>query len=106
MSNVTLEIAGRKYTIACAEGEEPHIEMLGASIDKKLSELDNLVGQSPERILLYASLLLADELHEAKAATPSPAPPAADAETAEKLEAMADRLETIAMQLETGASAS
>ena len=61
MSNVTLEIAGRKYTIACAEGEEPHIEALGESIDSKLSQLENLHGQSPERVLLYASLLLADE---------------------------------------------
>lgn len=103
MSNVTLEIAGRKYTIACAEGEEPHIEMLGASIDAKLSELDNLAGQSPERVLLYASLLLADELHEAKTGAPAPAPSELDEATAGKLEAMADHLESLAMQLETGA---
>ncbi len=106
MSNVTLEIAGRKYTIACAEGEEPHIEMLGASIDKKLSELENLHGQSPERVLLYASLLLADELHEAKTGTPSRAPSAMDENAAAKLEDMADTLETLAMQLETGTLAS
>ncbi|MDE1466876.1 cell division protein ZapA [Aurantiacibacter sp. D1-12] len=103
MSNVTLEIAGRKYTIACAEGEEPHIEMLGTSIDAKLAELDNLHGQSPERVLLYASLLLADELHEAKTGAPTPDPSELDVATAEKLEAMADHLESLAMQLETGA---
>ena len=98
MSNVTLDIAGRKYTIACAEGEEPHIEMLGASISEKLSQLDNLVGQSPERILLYASLLLADELHEKEGASSAPA---ADEETASALESLAERMETLAMQLET-----
>ncbi|GGD49976.1 cell division protein ZapA [Erythrobacter arachoides] len=107
MSNVTLDIAGRKYTIACAPGEESHIEALGAAIDAKLSQLDNLTGQSPERILLYASLLLADELHEA---TSKPAPPAKTAEPEEsvaiQLETMADRLETLAMQLETGPIAS
>jgi len=101
MSNVTLEIAGRRYTIACAEGEEQHIEGLGAAIDAKLRQLDSLNGQSPERILLYASLLLADELHEAKNAPPFAEPDSAHAETLEK---MADRLEAIAERLESGAS--
>ena len=101
MSNVTLQIAGRKYTIACAEGEEPHIEKLGASIDGKLAELDNLHGQSPERILLYASLLLADELHEAQGSPPVIAPTAADDETASQLETLADRMENLANRLES-----
>ncbi|QZH74909.1 MAG: cell division protein ZapA [Erythrobacter sp.] len=99
MSNVTLEIAARKYTIACAEGEEAHIEMLGASIDTKLAQLDNLTGQSPERILLYAALLLADELHEAKGKA-APAPSGPDEKVAVRLESLADRLEGLAMQLE------
>ncbi|WAT18209.1 cell division protein ZapA [Aurantiacibacter sp. MUD11] len=105
-SNVTLQIAGRRYTIACAPGEEAHIEQLGASIDAKLAALDSLAGQSPERTLLYASLLLADELHEAKASQPAPAPaPAAanDDKSAEALENLADRLESLASQLESGA---
>lgn len=97
MSNVTLEIVGRRYTIACAEGEEAHIEMLGASIDKKLSTLENLSNQSPERVLLYAALLLADELHESNSADP-----AASENSAVQLESLADKLESVAMQLETG----
>ncbi|KLI63753.1 cell division protein ZapA [Aurantiacibacter marinus] len=97
MSNVTLEIVGRRYTIACAEGEEAHIQMLGASIDKKLSALENLTNQSPERVLLYAALLLADELHETKSADP-----ALPENSAAELESLADRLESVAMQLETG----
>lgn len=96
MSNVTLDIAGRKYTIACAEGEEPHIEMLGASIDNKLSKLDNLTGQSPERILLYAALLLADELHEATGSAPA----GPGEEFAVQLEALAERMEGIAAEME------
>ncbi len=98
-SNVTLEIAGRRYTIACAPGEERHIEGLGQSISEKLSKLDSLRGQSAERVLLYASLLLADELHEAQQA---PACPSDDHEQAEALEKMADRLEAIAQRLESG----
>lgn len=102
MSNVTLEIAGRRYTIACAEGEEQHIEMLGASIDDKLAQLESLSGQSPERVLLYAALLLADELHETKTQSGAPQTDyAAQSHTATNLESMAERLETLAMQLET-----
>jgi len=100
-SNVTLEIAGRRYTIACAAGEEQHIEGLGRSISEKLSQLDSLNGQSPERVLLYASLLLADELHEAKATPPFAEPDSAHAETLEK---MADRLEGLAQRLESEAA--
>ncbi|WP_340587864.1 cell division protein ZapA [Erythrobacter alti] len=102
MSNVTLEIAGRRYTIACAEGEEPHIEMLGASIHNKLTQLDNLTGQSPERILLYGALLLADELHETKTSAPAAAPQTtgADDDQARRLEELADKLEGMASQLE------
>lgn len=100
MSNVTLEIAARKYTIACAEGEERHIEMLGASIDAKLTQLDNLAGQSPERILLYAALLLADELHESKGNSAPAIPAAPDDTAAIQLESLADRLESLAMRIE------
>ncbi|WP_120078429.1 cell division protein ZapA [Aurantiacibacter odishensis] len=98
-SNVTLEIAGRRFTTACAPGEERHIEGLGRSISEKLAQLDSLRGQSTERVLLYASLLLADELHEAQKAA---APPIDDGEQAETLEKMADRLEAIAQRLESG----
>lgn len=96
MSNVTIAIAGRRYTIACSTGEEDHITALGASIDAKLAELPNLAGQSEARLLLYAALLLADEAHEA-------ANPVAriEAEVADALERVALRLETLAEQLES-----
>lgn len=97
-SNVTLTIAGRRYTIACAAGEETHVEGLGRSIDAKLAQLENLRGQSAERILLYAALLLADELHETQAQQRDAAQ---DDERAETLEKMAERLEALATRLET-----
>jgi len=100
MSNVTITIAARRYTIACAVGEEAHIEALGASIDAKLAELPNLAGQSEARLLLYAALLLADEAHEAG----KPAGVAVaqiEADIAETLESLADRLESVAAQLES-----
>ena len=98
MSNVTLEIAGRKFTIACAEGEEAHISMLGRSIDGKLQGMPNIANQSEARALLYAALLLADENHELKqggAVAQDTAP-----DVAQPLEALAERLESLADQLE------
>ena len=103
MSNVTLDIGGRRYTIACAPGEEGHVAMLGASINSRLATIPNVHGQSEARSLLFAALLLADELHEAgkQAATPAPQPDAAA-----PLEKLADRLESLASQLEASAAAS
>ena len=96
MSNVTLTIGGRFYTVACAEGEEAHIEALGRTIDGKLHGMPNLGGQSEARTLLFAALLLADELHELHAG----AAPAEDGETAEALERLAETLEGLAERLE------
>ena len=101
MSNVTLEIAGRRYTIACAAGEEAHIARLGATINTRLAAQPDLAGQSEPRTLLFAALLLADELHEAKA--PAAAPVAA-VKHAEPLENLAERLESLATQLERSAA--
>ena len=100
MSNVTVTIGGRHYTVACAAGEEQHIEMLGSTIDGKLQGLASLSGQSEARTLLFAALLLADELHEMQPAD-APIPTADDGEAAEALELLADRLEDLAERLES-----
>ncbi len=98
MSNVTLSIGGKHYTVACAEGEEGHIEALGRTIDGKLTDMPNLSGQSEARTLLFAALLLADELTELRGG----AAPAAydDGARAEALETLAERLEDLAERLE------
>ena len=110
MSDVTLSIGGRRYKLACAPGEEEHIAMLGRSIDSKLSSLPGLTRQSEAQTLLYASLLLADELHEradAPPATPPAAPERQDsAAIAEPLERLAEKLESIAAELESAARSS
>jgi cell division protein ZapA len=99
MSNVTVTIGGRHYTVACAAGEEPHIEMLGRTIDGKLEGMANLSGQAEARTLLFAALLLADELHEARSGGAS-APAGPSPAVAESLEALASRLEGLAEGLE------
>lgn len=98
MSNVDLEIAGRKFTVACADGEEAHIAMLGRTIDGKLTGMPGIGSQSEARTLLYAALLLADENHELRHGKPAPAGSGPD--FAGPLEALAEKLETLAEQLE------
>jgi cell division protein ZapA len=104
MSNVTLAIGGRHYTVACAEGEEDHVAQLGRMIDEKLQEMGSSVGQNEVRQLLFASLLLADELHDTRNSSEPPQPGAAasppDPEFAPALERIADRIENLAEQLE------
>ena len=102
MSNVTLDIAGRKFTVACAEGEEAHIAMLGRTIDGKLADMPHIAGQSEARALLFAALLLADENHEMKSGAAAPAEPAS--KIAEPLEALAEKLEALAERLENAAT--
>ncbi|MFV4725644.1 cell division protein ZapA, partial [Mycobacterium tuberculosis] len=75
MSNVTLQIGGRSFTVACAPGEEDHIAGLGRMIDAKLHSVGSTAGQSESRILLFAALLLADELHEMRGGGPVPPAP-------------------------------
>jgi cell division protein ZapA len=104
MSNVTLELGGRSYAVACADGQEAHILGLGRAIDAKLATMPNLAGQSEARMLLFAALLMADECHEAKqnqVQSPSPADPG----LAEALEKIAGSLERCAAQLENGPQA-
>lgn len=104
MSNVTLNIGGRSYTVACAAGEEGHVTALGRMVDEKLAAMGGSGGQNEVRQLLFASLILADEVHEARKATAKP--PQADsncdagADMAPLLERFADRIEIIAQRLE------
>lgn len=109
MSNVTLHIGGRSFTVACAEGEEKHITALGRIIDGKLNTMGAAAGQNETRMLLFAALLLADDLHESRNgpdALPPPAPPLQpndDPELARRLEDIAGSLEKCAEHLESGA---
>lgn len=65
MSEVALTIGGRIYRVACAPGEEEHISALGAMINDKLASMGNLSGHEAQN-LLFAALLLADEVHEGR----------------------------------------
>ncbi len=104
MASVDLEIAARSYSVACRDGEEAHLRALAAIVDKKARDAASAVGAMGEaRQLLFASLLLADELKEARAGGNGGSyDPEADALMAEALERLADRMEILAERLEGG----
>ena len=79
MSTVTLSIGPKNYTVACADGQEAHIQSLGAMIAERYARLGSARAPLEAQNLLFAALFLADELAEArKQAAPEPAPAAPD----------------------------
>lgn len=99
MSDVTLQIGGRSYTVACADGQEPHVIHLASMIDVRLARMGNNISPNDAKNLLFAGLMLADELDEAKKSLK--AVPDSDDSVDERL---AGQLERIASALENAAS--
>ncbi len=66
MPELTVEINGRDYQVACDDGQEEHLTKLARYVDKKMGELVSSVGQIGDaRLLVMTSLLIADELSDA-----------------------------------------
>ena len=108
MSNVNLNIGGRSFTLACADGQEGHVEHLGRLIDEKVAAA-GAVGQTETRMLLFAAIMLADEVHNLREqnATPAPTPPPTPTtgeDNASLPPEMLDRLAKIADSIENLAS--
>ncbi|HWA91672.1 MAG TPA: cell division protein ZapA [Rhizomicrobium sp.] len=117
MPLVNVMVNNRAYTIACDEGEEPHLKDLAQHVDAKVRELTGTVGQvGDQKLLLMAAVLITDELFEArgrldghakKVGELKHAQAALDARAGEsevaaaaQLEAAAARLEAIVQKLE------
>jgi cell division protein ZapA len=106
-SLIDLNIAGRSYQVACRDGEEENLRAAARLVDGKSREaLAGLGTLSEARQFLFASLLLADQLidksPDASAAVASSSPP--DPALVERAEALANRIEMLAAQLESEAA--
>lgn len=103
MADVRLSIAGREYIVTCKDGEEARLNALGQMVDEKAREAGGSGGLNESRLLLFASLLLADQVYDAQPAA-SQSADGIDAEQADMLassvERLADRLESIVEGLE------
>lgn len=100
MAEVELLIAGRPYKVACREGEQETLLRAGALVDQKSREAISGLGMlSESRQLLFAALLLADQLVEGKEIE---LPSGPDPELVARADRIADRLESLADTLERG----
>jgi cell division protein ZapA len=102
MSQIDVTVNGRSYSIACDDGQEDHLRDLAAYVDKRVQELVATLGQVGDlKLLVMASLLIADELSEAFAAIEQQATEGSpdDAALAEMVENIADRIERVAAKL-------
>ncbi|MBT8413086.1 MAG: cell division protein ZapA [Boseongicola sp.] len=62
MPEVTINIGGRPFQVACQEGEEHFLQSAAALLDNEASTLMDQIGRLPEaRMLLMAGLMLADK---------------------------------------------
>lgn len=81
MSTVALTIGPKSYSVACADGEEAHVAMLGAMVAERYERLGTARAPLEAQNLLFAALFLADELSElskrAQALQPQETPAAA-----------------------------
>lgn len=109
-----MSIAGRNYTVACADGDEDRVRQLAGMIADRLEGIGATLNTPMEaHNLLVASLILADELDEANTAaaaspSPDPAPTPAPAEARRPVDPELDftvDLEELAQRLENAADA-
>lgn len=62
MASVDVEIGGRKFNVACQDGEEAYLKSAAKLLDVEASVLTSQIGRLPEgQMLLMAGLMLADK---------------------------------------------
>ena len=103
MAQVTLRINGYAYTVGCQDGEEQHLQAMAGEVERRIESVKAAAGQSGEaRMLVMASLLMADDLYEMGKALRSGQPAALQTEPklGRRLGKLAQRAEDIALNLE------
>jgi cell division protein ZapA len=106
MAQVTLRINGYAYTLGCKDGEEKHLEAMGAEVSGRVDGVRAAAGPSGEaRMLVMAALLMADDIFDLRtrleAAEAGGGGQKSDPKLGRKLARMAQRAEEIAQDLET-----
>ena len=66
MPTVEISVNGRQHVVQCGEGEESRVRQLASYIDRRIADLGRGQAQAGDaRLLLMASLMVADELSDA-----------------------------------------
>ncbi|UPA23826.1 cell division protein ZapA [Shinella sumterensis] len=65
MAQVTVQIDGKAYRMACEEGQESHLEDLAAGFDRYVGHLKAQFGEIGDlRITVMAGIMVMDELND------------------------------------------
>jgi cell division protein ZapA len=65
LAQVTVKINGYAYTVGCEDGQEQHLLAMAEQVENRVESIKAIGGNSGEaRLLVLASLLMADELHD------------------------------------------
>lgn len=101
MPQVMVSINGRSFPVQCDEGEEERLTDLARYVDQHVSDLSQKIGQVGDaRLLLMASLVIADELADAVTRLDTAEEKAdAGADSAQMLDATAARIDQLAQRL-------
>jgi cell division protein ZapA len=105
MATIDIEVGGRRYDVSCRDGEEAHLQSVAAMVDQRAQDAAAALGSLTEtRQLLFAALLMADDIKDIRAGAgiPDPVPPPPDPAVAQALERLAARMEALADSLERG----
>ena len=107
MAQVDISINGKTYRMACDEGQENRIRDLSTMVDAHVKDLVQQVGQVGDtRLLVMASLLVADELMDLRDAAHAVEEEDEDFNPSEveemtlSIEGLAERLEGLAGRLQ------
>jgi cell division protein ZapA len=67
VAQVNVTINGRQFRMACADGEEAHLQELAKSLDDRIAALRGQFGEIGDaRLTVMAALIVADELSETR----------------------------------------
>jgi cell division protein ZapA len=104
MAQVEIMVNGQSYRIACEDGQEQRLGDLARMVDAHVGDLVEQVGQvGHTRLLVMASLLVADELVDLQEAANEISEDGADIASMRAIEAISrvsGRLEAIAERLD------
>jgi cell division protein ZapA len=101
MGQISLTVNGRPFSVVCEDGQEARIRRLGQYVDAKVAEFVKSVGQVGEaRLLLLAALVIADELADANEALRLERSEAREPEAAAAVDAAANGIHSIAQRVE------
>lgn len=101
MPQVEVTINSRIYQIACDEGQDEHLKRLAEYVDKRVQELVSAVGQVGDaRLIVMASLLIADELSETYATLQNATSPITEEAVINATALAAERIENVAAKLD------